>query len=122
MWGGSVVATATERMRPKSALAPVMVFNLLNLPPLMFTLQMSHGLGWSVVPFLIMPAVAIYQLLFFTHNDPDRLQNEHHVEKKIALNNRIGFRSEGESMEVVIPLDGLVINNPMIEQQAEVEK
>jgi len=116
VWGTTVVETVAQRVRSSSALAPVIVLNLLNLTPFMLALHLSGGVTWGIAPFLVLPAVAVYQLLYFTHRDPDRLQNERHIERKIALSNRIGFRVDGESMETIVSLGGEVINNPQLGQ------
>ena len=55
-------------------------------------------------------AVALWQIIRFTLKDPYQLRNDRHVERMTEL--RMGFQSEDGSLEIPMPADPLLIENP----------
>lgn len=58
---------------------------------------------------------AILQIVWFTFTDPDRLQNESHIEKKMLLQ-RFGWKEAGKTREVAIGSDSARTNNPLLDE------
>lgn len=59
-------------------------------------------------------AVGLWQIVKFTNGDPDRLQNDKHVENKMLIG-LFGDKASGKPKEILIPHSGELIDNPEIE-------
>ena len=113
------VAGAQRSITTSSALNPTLVLAGIVTPASLLVSQWAEG--WPYVALLtlaIAPIVlAIWQIARFTILDPDRLQNEKHVEAKMAIS-RLGVMVDGKPREVVIDNTTLE-QNPALEGDAK---
>jgi hypothetical protein len=56
--------------------------------------------------------MTLWQIVRFTIKDPDRLQNDRHVEEKMRIGHLIGVNEGGQNRELPIALTPTMIDNP----------
>jgi hypothetical protein len=71
---------------------------------------------FSFAAALIPPIVAVWQIIYFTNRDPDRLQTEVHIENK-QLISTIGDNSRLIDGEIIIRPGAPLIDNPTKEDR-----
>ncbi|GGE98297.1 hypothetical protein GCM10011404_34300 [Sphingomonas prati] len=62
--------------------------------------------------------VFLAQVCYFTIMDPDRLQNEKHVEQKMMISRKINVIEDGKVSEILLPRHEQVIQNPGLEDRS----
>jgi len=56
--------------------------------------------------------VFVAQVSYFTITNPDRLQNDRHVEQKMRIQNQIAMKTGGKTITIDVPRDAALIDNP----------
>ena len=115
------LATLATRITTSSAMNPSLIMCLIAVP-LCFGLAGAMFLTdriWPALLFIVLggipAAIACWQLVFFTIKDPDRLQREQHVEKKMLIQQQIGIRTQDGMKEIPIALSPMLTGNPQTE-------
>ncbi len=105
--------TTSSAINPALKLCAISPFSFLFA--ILATDTLRQLLFWiGAVPII----VVMGQILWFTISDPDRLQNELHVERKMMIQ-RFGWKEDGENKEVEFQPDLSRINNPMLRDGGE---
>ncbi|RSU71321.1 hypothetical protein BRX37_21335 [Sphingomonas sp. S-NIH.Pt3_0716] len=114
----SHLATLATRITTSSAMNPALTMCLIAVP---LCLSISGGLFFAsqyiaaslfMLIGIVPAAIACWQLVYFTLRDPDRLQREQHVEKKMMIQQQIGVRTEDGMKEIPIQISPVMIANP----------
>ncbi|MDG2532088.1 hypothetical protein P6144_00360 [Sphingomonas sp. HITSZ_GF] len=108
------VAGAQRSITTSSALNPTLVLALICTPS--FLVAAHWAQGWTQVALVVAALapliLAIIQISYFTLTDPDRLQNEKHVEAKMALS-QLAVR-DGDQIKQVTIENGNLGTNPAL--------
>jgi len=110
------IAGVSRHIATSSALNPALLLCAI-CSPICFTLSyFTDGLlraGFFLAGITPL-TIAAWQIVRFTLNDPDRLQNDRHVENKMLIS-RFGVRQGEVTHEVIIPPSGEQGPNPLAE-------
>ena len=107
------LARVTKTVATSTALNPtLMLAALLGLPCFLLgffsPVPISYLLDVCGVAVLV---TAIWQIIRFTIHDPDRLQNDRHVENKMMIST-LGGKFGDEKLEIAIPANAISTANP----------
>ena len=118
----SKIAGMSKTIATSSALNPGLFLSLVTMP-----IGATAAL-WTTNPILAMifasvavapPIIVLFQIVFFTIWDRDRLHNEKHIEKKMLIQrmpSEIGDRANA----IPIATDSVLENNPALVERGNV--
>lgn len=116
----SAWASVVEKISTSSAINPSLVMTAICVP-------CGTALAyWATYPLSIAGAAiagiavisAIVQIQWFTFTDPDRLQHDKHIERKMLINQKsIGYLTKDGPLEVQIPDTSVLIENPSLPKE-----
>lgn len=112
-------ASVVEKISTSSAINPSLVMTAICVP-------CGSALAyWGTYPISAAGAAiaglsvlsGIIQIQWFTFRDPDRLQHDRHIERKMIIEQqRIGYRSQDGAIEVAVPDTTALIENPILQR------
>ena len=118
MQGTDHLAQATKSLKTSSAVAPSLLLTVICTPLGMAASRLSPApfdLIFAVIA--IVPVVlTVIQIVYFTFREPDRLQNERHVEQKMLLS-RIPPQMGDHSSVVELDSSQNLMVNPMMKDR-----
>jgi len=120
----SHLATMATRISTSSAMNPSLMLCLM-VTPLCFLAAGSLFHLAQVLPALLFVLIGVvplgiasWQLVRFTIRDPDRLQQERHIENKMLIQHRMGIKEDGQFREVPLALSDTLTGNPQVQDRA----
>jgi hypothetical protein len=83
---------------------------IFGVPGLMFGPEDARLIftGLVFLPLIVF----VVQVLYFTFTDPDRLQNDRHVEQKMRIQHQIAMKTGGKTITIDVPRDAALVENP----------
>jgi hypothetical protein len=109
------IAGVTRSIATSSVINPTLILSAICTPLALSAGYFSDGLIklFFLIFAAIPPGLACWQIIKFTKQDPDRLQNERHVENKMMIS-QMGARIGSDGKDMPVEIGGKLESNPAL--------
>jgi hypothetical protein len=117
---GSAWGSVLRQITTSSAVNPTMLVSIAAMLIGFLGLRFAPASSAFVFQILILAPLTVFlcQVVFFTLKDPDRLQDDEHVENKMVIAKSIGMMKDGKPIEVKLPANKMKpVRNPRLGDQ-----
>lgn len=115
------IGQITKTFRSSSAAVPSLILSAIFGPisivgSIIADGSTATGLAVTAIASFALPAL---QIIYFTFMEPDRLQNEEHVENKLLIAQGKMIRGDNQTM-IDVSVDQTPVANPALEGKSDV--